>query len=239
MKAQRRDARYPDKQSQTLSARSFHDLAPLAQVLSDARRRRLAEEQAEREARALALREKNLFIDAVGAVEPIRDHGHAVILRPLPPPIPFQHQLDEARALLETMSDEIDVETLLDTDDELSFRRPELGVGIVKKLRRGHWSLQAQVDLHGLRRDAARERLGEFLRSATRSGFRCVRVIHGKGNGSPGKAPVLKTKVRGWLVQKDEVLAFVQARPTDGGAGALVVLLKAVSMQEHRQHGDR
>jgi DNA-nicking Smr family endonuclease len=218
-----------------LSARSLHDLGPLAQVMLETRRRQLAEEQAEREAQARALREKNLFVDAVGAVEPIRDRGHAVILRPLPPPIPVQHQLDEARALLETMSDEMDVETLLDTDDELSFRRPELGIGVVKKLRRGHWSLQAQVDLHGLRRDAARERLGEFLRSATRSGLRCVRVIHGKGNGSPGKTPVLKTKVRGWLVQKDEVLAFVQARPTDGGAGALVVLLKAVSPQEARR----
>ena len=65
-----------------------------------------------------------------------------------------------------------------------------------------------------------------FLREAHRRGWRCVRVVHGKGLGSPGKTPVLKGKVHGWLVQKSEVLAFVQARGDEGGAGAVVVLLK-------------
>ncbi|MDB6002588.1 MAG: Smr protein/MutS2 [Rhizobacter sp.] len=218
-----------------MTVQSLQDLGPWVRMLEQAQQLRLAEEQRLREERARALRERTLFASTVGPVEPIKDRGRATLLRELPPPYPVQRQLDEARALQETMSDEIDVESLLDTDDELSFRRPELGIGVVKKLRRGHWSLQAQVDLHGLRRDQARERLGEFLRSATRAGYRCVRVIHGKGNGSPGKAPVLKTKVRGWLIQKDEVLAFVQARPSDGGAGALVVLLKSVPLrQQHR-----
>jgi len=67
------------------------------------------------------------------------------------------------------------------------------------------------------------------LRDATQRGLRCVRVVHGKGHGSPGREPVLKTKVRSWLVQKQEVLAFVQARPAEGGSGALVVLLRAQS----------
>ena len=58
------------------------------------------------------------------------------------------------------------------------------------------------------------------------TGIRCVRVVHGKGLGSPGKTPVLKGRVLRWLVQKKEVLAFVQARPAEGGAGALVVLLQ-------------
>ena len=78
-----------------------------------------------------------------------------------------------------------------------------------------------------LRTDAAREALAHFLHAANRRGLRCVRVIHGKGLGSINKEPVLKNKVRNWLMQKDEVIAFCQAKAADGGSGALVVLLKA------------
>ena len=143
-----------------------------------------------------------------------------------PPPIPFQHQLDEQRVLLESISDDFDVSSLLDTDDALSFRRPGISVEVTRKLRRGVWSIQRQLDLHGLRTDEAREALGRFIREAHKIGLRCVRVVHGKGLGSPGKSPVLKGRVQSWLVQKNEVLAFVQARPAEGGAGALVVLLR-------------
>ena len=115
--------------------------------------------------------------------------------------------------------------TLLHTDETLSFRRPGVGPDVAYKLRRGKWSIQRQIDLHGLRRDDAREALSIFIREAHKHGIRCVRVVHGKGLGSPGKAPVLKHRVHSWLVQKNEVLAFVQARPAEGGAGALVVLL--------------
>ena len=128
--------------------------------------------------------------------------------------------------LAESISDEFDVESLLDTDEALSFRRRGVGPEVVRKLRRGVWAIQAQLDLHGLRRDEARERLAAFLRDAVRGGLRCVRVIHGKGNGSPGREPVLKGKVRSWLVQKNEVIAFTQARAQDGGHGALIVLLR-------------
>ncbi len=97
---------------------------------------------------------------------------------------------------------------------------------VIRKLRRGEWVPQDKVDLHGLRSDEAREALSEFLRRSVRNGVRCVRVIHGKGIGSPDKLPVLKGKVRSWLVQKEEVIAFVQAREALGGAGALMVLLR-------------
>ena len=93
------------------------------------------------------------------------------------------------------------------------------------KLRKGEWSIQKQIDLHGLRRDDARETLSAFIRDCHKLGLRCVRVVHGKGLGSPGKTPVLKGRVQSWLVQKNEVLAYVQARPMEGGAGALLVLL--------------
>ena len=128
------------------------------------------------------------------------------LLRPRPSPQPRQRELDEKAVLREALSDEIDVDSLLDTDETLSFRRPGIRLDVVRKLRRGHWSIQAQIDLHGLRRDEAREQLAAFLRDAVLGRLRCVRVVHGKGNGSPGREPVLKGKVRGWLVQRSEVM---------------------------------
>jgi DNA-nicking Smr family endonuclease len=139
-----------------------------------------------------------------------------------------QQQRDEQAVMREALSDEFDVETLLDTDEALSYKRPGLGPDVVRKLRRGGWRLQGQIDLHGMRREDAREALADFIREAHKNGWRCVRVVHGKGLGSPGKTPILKGRVQSWLVQKKEVLAFVQARPADGGAGALVVLLAPV-----------
>jgi len=144
-----------------------------------------------------------------------------------PQPIPFQHIADERAALAESLSDEFDAESLLDTDEGLSYTRTGIGSDVVKKLRKGHWVIQAQLDLHGLRRDQARDSLGEFLRRCLRNEHRCVRIIHGKGLGSVNKEPVLKNKVKNWLIQKDEVLAFSQATAADGGAGALIVLLRA------------
>ena len=173
--------------------------------------------------------EKEFFATAVGIVKPLplkhRPGHRAALLLVQAAPIAVQHQLDEQAVMQEALSDEFDVETLLDTDDALSYRRPGIGTDVTRKLRKGGWSIQGQVDLHGLRREDAREALVDFIKDATRMGWRCVRVIHGKGLGSPGKTPVLKGKVQSWLIQKQEVLAFVQARPAHGGAGALVVLL--------------
>jgi DNA-nicking Smr family endonuclease len=187
---------------------------------------RKAEEKAQAaRAQRQAMAEKDLFVQAAGAVQPLVDKRRAQLKKEQPKPVPVQQQRDEQSALQESMSDEFDVSTLLDTDEHLSFRRPGIGVDVTRKLRQGQWSIQRQLDLHGLRSDEAREALGQFIREAHKHGIRCVRVIHGKGLGSPGKAPVLKSRVHSWLVQKNEVLAFVQAKPADGGAGALVVLL--------------
>lgn len=180
--------------------------------------------QAETRRRELSAHE--LFLRAAGDVQALPNKGHAHLPAPPPAPVPVQHLRDEQAVLRESLSDEFDITTLLDVDDQLSFRRPGIGSEVAVRLRKGHWSIQAHLDLHGLRSDGARERLGAFLREATQAGLRCVRVVHGKGHGSPGKTPVLKKKVHAWLVQKNEVLAFVQARPADGGAGAVVVLLQ-------------
>jgi DNA-nicking Smr family endonuclease len=191
--------------------------------------------QAEREAAAAAQRaldakrlaaQRNLFQAAIGVVKPLPDKRTVHHAAPKPEPIPKQQQMDEAAALQEALSDEVDITTLLDTDEQLSFRRPGVGPDVAHKLRRGKWAIQRQVDLHGLRTDEARETLTTFIRDAHKQGIRCVRVVTGKGLGSPGKTPVLKDKVHKWLVQKSEVVAFVQAQPAQGGAGALVVLLQ-------------
>lgn len=142
------------------------------------------------------------------------------------PPDANSRARDDAAVLAESVSDEIDVDRLLDTDESLSYRRPGIGPDVLRKLRRGAWVIQNEIDLHGLRVEQARAALGTFLRDAIKRGQRCVRVVHGKGLGSKDRTPVLKGKVRAWLAQRDEVIAFCQARGAEGGAGALVVLLR-------------
>jgi DNA-nicking Smr family endonuclease len=186
----------------------------------DARRLR-----AESERQARAAEQQQVFARAVGPITPLPAHGRALPVVRATPPVARQRERDEREALQSSLSDGLDGDALLESDDSLSFRRAHIGADVVRKLRRGEWAIQAQVDLHGLTRDAARERVGTFLREAQRRGLRCVRVVHGKGHGSPGKTPVLKGRVQRWLAQCETVDAFAQARAADGGAGALVVLL--------------
>lgn len=212
-----------------MKLRSLQDLGGVQKKIADRHALALAQEAARVAAEHRAKLEKELFVRAVGSVTPISD-GCRVLLNPeQPPPVALHRQRDEQAALREALSDEFDASTLLDTDEHLSFRRPGIGLEVTRKLRKGEWRIQRDIDLHGLRTDAAREALAAFIREACQQGLRCVRVVHGKGLGSPGKTPVLKSRVHSWLVQKNEVLAFVQARPAQGGAGALVVLLKPSS----------
>jgi DNA-nicking Smr family endonuclease len=210
-----------------MKVRSLQELEQLQRHLRQAAREAATLEAERREREAAEKRERDLFARTVGPVTPLKPHDRSAPSRPKPAPHPKQRKLDEAAVLREALSDEFDVESLLETDEALSFRRAGIGPEVVRKLRRGGWAIQGQVDLHGLRRDDARERLGAFLREAVKQGWRCVRVVHGKGHGSPGRQPVLKGKVRAWLVQKGEVLAFTQARASEGGAGALIVLLNS------------
>jgi DNA-nicking Smr family endonuclease len=206
----------------------------------EALRDRLQRERDEQATRAAALvekaarqqQERDAFAQAVGPVQSLRDRGRALVARKRPEPHPYQRERDEREAMREALSDEVDVESLLLTDDGLSFRRVGIGPDVPARLRRGQWALQGELDLHGLTREAARERLAAFVREAHRRGQRCVRVVHGKGHGSPGRQPVLKDKVQRWLAQRSEVIAFAQASGAQGGAGALLVLLAPRSAKE-------
>ena len=209
-----------------LKGTKLADLAQIRAALLEQQRRVEALESSERERAAAERRDRDVFANAVGAVVPLRKHATTAPARERPAAIARQRQRDEAAALVESISDAFDVESLLETDDALSFRRRGIGIDVVRKLRRGVWALQDEIDLHGLRSDAARERVADFVRDSARAGLRCIRIVHGKGLGSPGREPVLKAKVKSWLVQRSEVLAFTHARPADGGHGALIVLLK-------------
>ena len=107
-----------------------------------------------------------------------------------------------------------------------TFVRRGLGTDVLARLRRGHWAVQGEIDLHGHTADEAHDALADFLDDARARGYRCVRVVHGKGLTSPNREPVLKGKVRKWLSQWDDVLAYCEAPRHSGGGGAVLVLLR-------------
>jgi len=207
-------------------AESFSALSGFRRALKDAAAQReyARREAAQRVAQALA--DADMFRRAVGAVIPLMVDERTPMHTPRPLPLPLKTWMDEREVLIEALSDAYDPDAMLEIDDTLSFKRHGVARDVVRKLRRGTWVVQSQIDLHGFRTDEAREAMSLFIRDAAKRGLRCVRVIHGKGLGSTNKEPVLKGKVRAWLSQKSEVMAFVEARERDGGAGAVVVLLQ-------------
>jgi DNA-nicking Smr family endonuclease len=168
----------------------------------------------------------DIFRAAVKGARPLKHER--VLLRPPPPkPIPHQFIRDEQQALVDSLSDDYIPAHELESGEELLYLRDGHSPDILRKLRRSHWVIQEQLDLHGMLVDEARAYTAEFLNQCKKRGVRCVRIIHGKGLGSKNREPVLKNKLRGWLMQRDEVIAYCQARQVDGGSGAVVVLLKA------------
>ena len=165
-----------------------------------------------------------LFRQAVADATPL-DYDRVHHEPPRPPPIPHQHLRDEAAALSESLAP-APIDVLLEGGDELAFLRDGLPRTLLRDLRRGRWVMQAELDLHGMSRDQARQALSEFLAECLARGQRCLRIVHGKGLRSPGREPVLKELVRHWLAYRQEVLAYCQARAADGGGGAVTVLLK-------------
>jgi DNA-nicking Smr family endonuclease len=172
-----------------------------------------------------AKRDEDSFGDLVGDVRPIKPHNRIEPYRAKPSPIPAKRHEDE-RAVIEelarlTLDDDAEIE------EDASFLRPGLPRDILRKLRRTHWVIQDDLDLHGLTGDEAVAETAAFLAESRRRGLRCVRIVHGKGLRSAGREPVLRKKIRKLLTRKDEVLAFVEPRAFHGGAGAVVVLLEA------------
>ena len=181
--------------------------------------RLLAESQA-------ANSETNLFQAAVKNIRPL-NIDVPFTEKTYPKPIAKQFIRDEKQALRDSLSDDFYPAHELESGEELLYLRTGQSPDVLSKLRRGFWVVQAQIDLHGLISDEAREYVAEFLGNCKKKNIRCVRIVHGKGLGSRNREPVLKHKLRNWLMQKDEVIAYAQAKPEDGGSGAVIVLLKA------------
>lgn len=213
--------------------KDFAELKGLRDRLKEDERVR-AIEQAEREKRERIARERAVeFRTSMEGVHKLPESdryvhrpvyvapNRTVVARPELSP-----EEETAAVLRESLSDLFDVEGMLDEDPALSYTRDGVGSDVVKKLRKRHWPIQDELDLHGLTRDGARDALTDFLHRANRRGVRCVRIIHGIGYGSPRGEPVLRGVVHSWLVQKNEVIAFCAAGRSDGGHGALIALLR-------------
>jgi DNA-nicking Smr family endonuclease len=165
-----------------------------------------------------------LFRRSVGPVEHIPQEQVIADTRK-PRPVPEQTIKENSRVKQEMLSGAYEPSEL-EIGDELLFIRPGVQNQVLRKLRRGHFSVETELDLHGMTVDIAKQTLARFLATCTTHHFRCIRIIHGKGHGSKDKQPILKVKLNHWLQQRDEVLAFCSARPVDGGTGAVYVLLK-------------
>lgn len=172
--------------------------------------------------------EASLFHEAVADVKPLTPHGRFLPPDPQLPPLPLHLFQDERAAMLAAMEDPLRWDEDTEYESDASYIRPGLARHTLRRLRRGDWRIQAELDLHGLTRIEAKHELVVFLHECKRRQARCIRVIHGKGLRSKNREPVLKQHVRHWLMQREEVLAFVQARPVDGGSGAVIVLLKSM-----------
>jgi DNA-nicking Smr family endonuclease len=170
---------------------------------------------------------------AFADVAPLPPSNRARQVRPKPSTVPVQSVADEAAALAASKYGAEPSPTAWDIGQEFeasqTFVRAGLGTDVLTKLRRGHWVVQGELDLHRLTVTEARDALADFLDESRARGWRCVSVIHGKGLSSPNREPVLKGNVRRWLSRWDDVLAYCEAPRHAGGGGAVVVLLKALS----------
>jgi DNA-nicking Smr family endonuclease len=158
-------------------------------------------------------------------VAPLAQPKRVARERPRPAPLPRESWRDERAALAESLGP-ISPDDALESGEELAFVRPGFSFQLLRRLRRGHWVVEASLDLHGMNRSEAHAAVGEFLRDCRARRVGCVRIVHGKGLGSRNREPVLKRKVYHWLKLRDEVLAFAQAPSAHGGAGAVLILLK-------------
>ncbi len=168
-----------------------------------------------------------LFHEAMRDVSPLPAVNRIVIRDTISAAIPHRKIEHEEQVSPDTLSDHVAIN--LEAGDSWNFMRPGISQQTLKRLRRGYWCIQGELDLHGLTRDEARQVLSSFLDRCGQQGMRCVRIIHGKGLSSRNREPVLKTRIGNWLMQRADVLAFCQAKPEHGGGGALLILLKVFS----------
>lgn len=165
----------------------------------------------------------HLFREAVRDVKPLAHEGLPTAV-PRPPARARFTRADRHAVLQESLHPDVG-DPELASGEELVFARDGVQHGVLRKLRRGQYRVQAEIDLHGLTVPEAKEELRSFLADSIERHFRCVRVVHGKGLRSGHRGPVLKGAVSSVLRRVGPVLAYVSARQVDGGTGAVYVLL--------------
>jgi DNA-nicking Smr family endonuclease len=166
------------------------------------------------------------FRQAMSGVRPKPGTDRLAPERRSPAPHPRSSEADERAVLEELLMDAIHPEEI-ETGDTLSYRADGVQDSVWRRLRRGNYCIGAELDLHGMNREAARHAVAVFLADCQERDLRALRIIHGKGRGSPNSGPVIKALLDGWLRRRKDVLAFCSARPHDGGTGAVYVLLRA------------
>ncbi|MGZ8288609.1 MAG: Smr/MutS family protein [Telluria sp.] len=215
------------------SMKDFADLKALRASLKEQEQQRAIEKAEREKAERARTQEAGVFRNALSGVRKLPESDRYVPnappgVNPPPPRQKYRTQAeDDAAVLRESLSDDFDVEHLLEDEPGVSFSRSGVGPDVLRKLRKGYWPVQDELDLHGMRRDTARDQLGDFLRRAAGRKLRCVCIIHGKGLGSAGGEPVLRSMVHSWLEQKEDVIAFCAANMDGRPHGALIVLLRA------------
>ena len=176
--------------------------------------------------KTLTSEDSDLFRQSIGKVRPVNNDkimsttGHK--------PKPYPKEINTELTCPLTLSTALNLDTV-GLEDSLSYVASGLQTAVLKKLRKGYFGLDAEIDLHGLTSNAAKQQLLQFLHECTHNGYRCVQIVHGKGYRSTDQYPVLKNNLNLWLRQHQEVLAFCSASPKNGGTGAVLVLLRLLN----------
>ncbi|WP_341325343.1 Smr/MutS family protein [Methylotuvimicrobium sp. KM2] len=185
--------------------------------------------------KSLTQEDRDLFRQTVGKVISIDSDKLHLSTTPKPKPIPAKRSVDNAQSLDESIL----VTELLSLEDSLSFLSPGLQKNVLRKMRKGHYGLDAEIDLHGLSSHEAKKQLLRFLHSCVEEGFRCVCIVHGKGYRSPDNLPILKNSLNLWLRQHRDVQAFCSAPHREGGTGAVFVLLRLTDKYDEQDDAER
>lgn len=212
----------------TFTNRPLKDLSRLKSAASPASPRSTEKKPADE---STPEEDETLFTQAMSGVAPMDARDDSLPPEPQLKAKPSHEEQEEAE-VMQALRDLVEGEAPLaihQTDEAIEGAVDGLDSRIMNKLRRGEFSVQDHLDLHGFTRDEAREKVESFLLAAISQGKRCVLIIHGRGHGSKDNIPVLKNALKNWLQRRalsKKILAFSTAQPFDGGAGAVYVLLR-------------
>ncbi len=185
--------------------------------------------------KTLTSEDSDLFRETIGKVRPVTNDK--ILLNNERKPKPYPKEINTECVDPLTLSKECDLDKV-GLEDSLSYTAPGLQTAVLKKLRKGYFDLDAEIDLHGLTSNTAKQQFLQFLQDCTYNGYRCVHIVHGKGYRSTDQHPILKNNLNLWLRQHQDVLAFCSAPQKNGGTGAVFVLLRLINKFSDHDNAD-